>query len=68
MGIALESFRKQQRLKGRAEGRAEGKAEGKAEERRRIRDFADSNGESLTRDQLLRFLDQLEDPPDADRP
>ena len=64
MGIALESFRKQQRLKGRAEGRAEGKAE----ERRRIRDFADSNGESLTRDQLLRFLDQLEDPPDADRP
>ena len=60
MGIALESYKKRQRMKGRAEG--------KAEERRRIREFADSNGESLTREQLLKFLDEPEDPQDPGRP
>ena len=76
MGIALESYKKRQRMKGRAEGmaegmakgKAEGMAEGKAEERHRIRKFVDSNGESLTREQLLRLLDEPEDPQDPGRP
>ena len=96
MGIALESYKKRQRMKGRAEGmakgkaegmaegmakgkaegkaegraegKAEGKAEGRAEERHRIREFVDSNGDSLTREQLLRLLDEPEDPQDPGRP
>lgn len=52
MGIALEHFRKKRE--------ARGEAKGKKMMAKKVRDFAISNGETISRTELLKLLDDLD--------
>ena len=49
MGIALENFKRRERVAGGVDMA------------RKVREFADSNGENIPRDKLLKFLEQKEE-------